>query len=100
MGFRVLDPNEVFRLILATGLGAVIFAMAPGIRVPRVKLPFAVGYCAIVVSYLLSILEDIDPSWKSLHVPQHALFIISGLAFVVAAWQARRFSLEAKRTRG
>jgi hypothetical protein len=95
----MLDPNEVFRLLLATGLGAVIFAMAPGIRIPRVKAPFALGYGAIVISYVLSILEDVAPSWKFLHLPQHSLFIISGLAFVIAAWQARRFSLEAKRTR-
>jgi hypothetical protein len=95
----VLDANDVFRLVLAIGLGAAIFAMAPGIRIPRVKTPFAVGYIAMVVSYLLAILEDVAPSWKLLHVPQHSLCIVAGAAFFLAAWQARRFSLEARRTR-
>jgi hypothetical protein len=98
-GVSLVDANEVFRFVLAIGLGAVIFAMAPGIRIPHVKVPFAIGYLSMALSYLLSILEDVAPSWKLLHVPQHALSIIAGAAFVLAAWQARRFSLEAKRTR-
>jgi hypothetical protein len=94
----LVDANEVFRLVLAIGLGAVIFAMAPGIRIPHVKSPFAVGYAAIVISYTLTILEDLGPNWGFLHVPQHTLYIIAGVAFTFAAWQARSYALEAKRT--
>jgi hypothetical protein len=95
----LVDAGEVFRLVLAIGLGAVIFAMAPGIRIPHMKAPFAVGYIAMVISYAFTILEDLTPAWSFLHLPQHSLYIVAGAAFALAGWQARRYSLEARRTR-
>jgi hypothetical protein len=98
-GVFLVNANEVFRFVLAIVLGSVIFAMAPGIRIPHVKAPFAAGYIAIVISYLLSVLEDLGPAWTFLHLPQHSLYIIAGVAFTLTAWQARVYSVEARRTR-
>jgi hypothetical protein len=85
----VVDAREVFRLLLACVLGYAMYAMGTKLRLTGAKGPFALGYACIVVSYMLSIVEDLSPSWIVLHGPQHIMFVIAGAAFAVAAWRVR-----------
>jgi hypothetical protein len=85
----VMDAREVFRLLLVCVLGYAIWAMGARLRLPTAKLPFVVGYVSIVLTSLLTIVEDLSPSWIFLHLPQHSLYVVAGVAFAIAGWRVR-----------
>jgi hypothetical protein len=85
----VIDAREIFRLLLACVLGFSMYRMGRGLRLPGAKVPFSVGYACIVASYLMSIVEDLSPSWAFIHIPQHSMFVVAGVAFAIAGWRVR-----------
>jgi hypothetical protein len=85
----VIDAREVFRLLLVCVLGYAIWTMGARLRLRAAKVPFAVGYVSIVLSSILTIVEDLSPSWIFLHLPQHSLYVVAGAAFALAGWRVR-----------
>jgi hypothetical protein len=91
----MVDAREVFRLLLACLLGYAMYSMGTRLRLAGAKGPFAVGYACILISYLLTIVEDLSPSWDFLHTPQHSLYVVAGVAFAIAGWRVRSRSAPA-----
>jgi len=78
--------------VLAMGLAPVVIGIGRRIRMPAARLPFVVGFVAIVLGLGMSAAQ---PLWdvQMLRSVRHVTFALGGFALAFAAWQARQHVL-------
>lgn len=83
------DAMSVFRFLLALGLTPMVLGIARRIRMPRARLPFLIGFIAIVLAFGMAAAL---PWWNAdiLRAIRHVTFGIGGFGMAWAAWEARR----------
>jgi hypothetical protein len=95
-----VEPNEIFRLVVAVGLAPLVFGLARRLRLPSARWPFLFMYLAVAFSYLATVMEEVfAPQVFALQVfdvLQHALTAIGAIAFALAARAVRAEVVKAR----
>lgn len=83
-----MNAMSVFRFALALGLTPVVLGIGRRIRMPSARMPFLVGFVAIVVAFGMSAAQ---PLWNTdiLRAVRHITFAIGGFGLAWAAYRAR-----------
>jgi hypothetical protein len=91
-----LEPNELFRLVMALGLAPLVYGLAKGLRFPGARWPFGIMFGSFAVGYAMTVFEDIAAP-ATFNVLQHACSAVGAVAF---AFAARAVFLEVRKSRG
>jgi hypothetical protein len=87
-----MDPNDLFRFLLALALMPIVFRIGSRIRMPRGRRAFALGVTAVVVAFGMAAVGRVVP-WDGLKSLRHMTFALGGFSLAWAAWSARRHEL-------
>lgn len=87
-----MDPNDVFRFLLALALMPIVFRIGSRIRMPGGRRAFVLGICAVVVAFGMAAVGRVVP-WSGLKIARHLTFALGGFSLAWAAWSARRHEL-------
>jgi hypothetical protein len=90
-----VEPNEIFRLVVAVGLAPLVFGLARRLRLPSARWPFLFMYLAVAFSYLATVMEEVFAP-QVFDVLQHALAAIGAIAFALAARAVRAEVVKAR----
>ncbi len=87
-----MNAVDVFRFALALVLTPIVFGIARRIRIPDARIPFVVGYVAIIVGFAMAAIQPLSGSLV-LRSARHLVFSLAGFALAWAAWQVRTYVL-------
>jgi hypothetical protein len=87
-----LNPNDVFRFLLALGLLPIILRLGRGIRIPEGREAFVFGVVCIVAAFGMTAMGPLVP-WSGFRLLRHFVFGVGGFSLAMAAWQVRRYEL-------
>ncbi len=87
-----MNPDDVFRFLLALGLLPIILRMGRGIRIPTGREAFVFGVVCIVAAFGMTAVGPVVP-WAGFRLLRHFVFGIGGFSLAAAAWQVRRYEL-------
>lgn len=85
-----MNPDDIFRFLLALGLLPVILLIGSGIRIPVGREAFVFGVVCIVVAFGMTAIGPLVP-WTGFRLLRHFVFGIGGFSLALAAWQVRRY---------
>jgi hypothetical protein len=83
-----VDPNVIFRFVLALVLAPVVLALAAQLPFRGARVPFAVAYACVLVADAAAIFMPVTPGLP-LEVVHNAALALAGLAVVATAWSVR-----------
>ncbi len=94
-----MDVAETFRFLLALALVPLIFGVGRRISMARARTPFLIGFSAILASFAAGVvLRSWLPGDFWVRFVMHMAYMVGGLGMAWAAWEARRYALEAQVT--
>jgi len=94
-----MNAMNVFRFALALGLTPVVLGIARRLRLPEARLPFLIGFLAIVTAFGMA---AIQPVWGTIGSAEtgaqllafarsvrHVVFAVGGFGLAWTAWRVR-----------